>query len=39
MPYGYVINIGYMGWVESQHRYVLFDTEEEYLEYIEEKAK
>lgn len=31
---GYLTNSGYFGWVED--RYILFATEQEYLEYLEE---
>lgn len=31
---GYLTNAGYMGWVED--RYMLFATEQEYIEYMEE---
>lgn len=33
---GYVINIGYMGWVPALGRYLLFATERDYIEYLEE---
>ena len=36
---GYVIGAGYMGWVESLGRYILFATEEEYKEYYSEDVK
>lgn len=35
---GYVISSGYMGFVEELGRYILFCTEDEYLEYIREEA-
>ncbi len=31
---GYLTNTGYMGWVGD--RYMLFATEQEYIEYMEE---
>ena len=33
-PYGYVTSEGYMGYISDENRYQLFDTEQEYLEYI-----
>ena len=33
-PYGYVIQSGYKGWVEELGSYILFATEDDYLEYI-----
>lgn len=36
MPKGYYIDCGYLGWVEVYHRYVLFASEADYLEYISE---
>lgn len=33
---GYLINSGYMGWVPSIGRYLLFCTETEYIEYYME---
>lgn len=33
---GYVVPSGFMGWVEFYKRYILFATEREYYEYIEE---
>lgn len=33
---GYVVNSGYFGWVPELNRYLLFCTEGEYLEYLEE---
>lgn len=35
MGYGYLTNNGYYGMVDG--RYILFATEEEYLEFIEER--
>ena len=35
-PYGYLVSFGYRGWVESLGRYILFATEQEYLDYIKE---
>lgn len=32
---GYVIQSGYMGWVPSLGRYILFATEGDYVEYVE----
>lgn len=31
---GFNIDIGYMGWVQEVHDYVLFDSEKDYKEYI-----
>lgn len=36
-PYGYSVGFGYRGWVEELGRFVLFATEQEYEEYIEEE--
>lgn len=36
-PKGYYIGTGYMGWVPWYNRYMLFATENEYLEYINYK--
>jgi hypothetical protein len=33
---GYPIDTGYMGYIPSQNRYILFATESEYIEYIME---
>ena len=33
-PYGYLVEDGFMGWVNWAHRYMLFCTEAEYIEYI-----
>ena len=33
---GYLVGSGYFGWVEQQHKYMLFATEKEYHEYISE---
>ena len=38
-PYGYLIDSGYNGWVNWLGRYVIFATEEEYLEYIKEEEE
>ena len=35
-PYGYPISEGYKGFVPSLRKYLLFDTEEEYIEYFNE---
>ena len=35
-PKGYLIGSGYMGYVPELGRYILFATETEYYEYIEE---
>lgn len=35
---GYLLPDGYMGWVESEHRYLMFATEDEYLE-VEHKEE
>ena len=37
-PKGYLVSCGYMGYVEELGRYILFCTEDEYLEYIREGA-
>ena len=34
-PYGYLVESGYVGYVPSMARFILFATEQEYLEYIE----
>ena len=34
MVKGYLVKAGYMGWVDSCSRFILFATEEEYLEYL-----
>ena len=31
---GYYVGYGYMGWIEEEHRYMLFLSEEEYLDYV-----
>lgn len=36
-PKGYPVNHGWMGWVAAQHRWMLFATESEYLEYISDR--
>lgn len=33
---GYYVPFGYMGWVEEKRKYVMFATESEYREYMEE---
>ena len=38
MPYGYLTQEGYKGKV-SENCWMLFDTEQEYLNYIEEKGE
>lgn len=35
-PYGYLVDSGFMGWVDWYHGFMLFATEAEYLEYIDE---
>lgn len=35
-PYGYVTYEGYYGYLPSLRKYLLFDTEEEYVEYFYE---
>lgn len=35
-PYGYLRYDGFYGYVEAYHKWMLFATEEEYLEYISE---
>lgn len=37
MPYGYLTQNGYMGYVKSLDRFILFATEEDYLYYIREE--
>lgn len=37
MKKGYLVSCGYMGWVPAYGRYLLFCTEEEYAEYMEEE--
>lgn len=32
MPKGYYVGYGYMGWIQESNNYILFATEEEYLE-------
>lgn len=34
---GYLVDTGYMGWVDLYSRYILFATEGEYLDYILEE--
>ena len=34
-PKGYLIGTGYMSWVPWYSRYILFATEEDYLDYID----
>jgi len=34
---GYVVDSGYMGYVDG--RYILFATEQEYLDYVEEEKE
>lgn len=36
MTKGYFVASGYMGWIESEHRFMLFATEADYLDYISE---
>nr|DAR98924.1 MAG TPA: hypothetical protein [Bacteriophage sp.] len=33
-PKGYYVPSGYMGYVSEEKSYILFSTEQEYLEYI-----
>ena len=35
MRKGYVVQRGYMGWIEEEKRYMLFATEDEYYEYLD----
>ena len=35
-PYGYPTDTGYKGFMPSLRKYLLFDTEEEYVEYFYE---
>ena len=39
MRQGYLLTDGYMGWVESEHKYILFPTEQEYIDRIKEDYK
>ena len=36
---GYWTHAGYMGWVPDRQRYVLFATDRDYHEYMEEKKR
>ena len=36
MYYGYLVSTGYRGWVEKENRWMLFPTEQEYIEYVKE---
>lgn len=38
-PYGYLTPDGFEGWVPWFKKYILFATENEYLEYIKEGEK
>lgn len=38
-PYGYLVESGYYGWVDWYRGYMLFATEAEYLEYIDEENR
>lgn len=31
---GYFTKAGYMGWIESENRYMLFASESDYLDYV-----
>lgn len=33
-PYGYLVGFGYNGWVSELSRFILFATEQEYIDYI-----
>lgn len=33
-PYGYLVEFGYNGWVSELGRFILFATEQEYIDYI-----
>lgn len=33
-PYGYLVEAGYIGFVPDMERYMLFSTEEDYIDYI-----
>ena len=35
-PYGYLVSVGYVGYVPDMGRFYLFATENDYLEYIKE---
>ena len=37
MEKGYVVPNGYMGWIESEGRYKLFATEEDYLDEVRDR--
>lgn len=37
MTKGYTVGYGYMGYVKSLGGYILFATENEYLEYVKEE--
>ena len=39
MKKGYVVQSGYMGWVEELGRYVLFASEADYDEYLESEVE
>lgn len=34
---GYIVSTGYMGWVPAFRRYLLFATEADYIEYLEDE--
>ena len=33
---GYAVNSGYMGYIHTEGRYMLFATEDDYVEYMED---
>lgn len=39
MRKGYPVNCGYMGYIEDEGRYMLFSTEDDYNEYLEDLQK
>jgi len=36
---GYPVSTGFMGYIPKSETYILFDTEEEYVEYYREREK
>ena len=39
MKDGYIVNSGYMGYLESEGRYRLFSTEGDYRDYLKDEAR
>ena len=39
MAKGYFVPNGYMGFVPWKNRYILFDTESSYYEYVDERTE